>query len=197
MRLEVNGGKTDYDGVYAVTKYSTLSVSKSKVSPIMNNFPIIIDITKGGVIDRAGSFVWWMADLTSPTVFKKASWWSLEDWVYEKYKPYWDKFSKFYPRFRQQALYDESRSNPSFLDFLQLIWLDLISGRYVLQAEVVKDFRSRLETSLMINLGINYEDLHPVVEQGSSVSSDDLSDLASALGMPVDVDNSTGEVVSQ
>lgn len=198
MRLELQGGKTNYEGPYAVSKYSHLNVSKSKVSPIMNDFPIIIDITKGGVIDRGGSFAWWMANLTDPGIFNQAAWWSIHDWCYEKYKPYWDKFGKFYPKFRQSTLYEVAREDNNFIDFLQLVWLDLISGRYVLQAEVVKDLRSEIETRLMVNLGITYEELHPVVEENTSVSPEDLAALSAALGgANVDVDQSTGEVVEQ
>lgn len=184
MRLELSGGKTEYDGVYPVAKYSDLSIAKSKVSPIMNDFPVIIDITKGGVIDRPGSMVWWTAKLTSPALYKQSSWWSIEDWCYEKYKLYWDKFGKFYPRFRQSALYDTARDNPYFSDFLQLIWLDLISSRYTLQSEVCKEMRSLIETRLMMNLGLTYEDIKSSEEGARSieqVSKSDLEDLSSML----------------
>lgn len=173
MRLQIDGGKTEYDGPYATQKYSYLSISKSKVSPIMNDIPIIIDITKGGVIDRGGSLVWWITNLTSPTVFKQSAWWSIEDDFYVKYKPIWDKFGGFYPKFRQSRLYEVGRSDNNFVDFLQLIWLDLISEKYVLQREVCKSMRDSIEMRLLTNLGINYEELYPqsqeeVVEDQSS-----------------------------
>lgn len=198
MRLQIDGGKTVYDGVYATHKYSKLSISKSKVSPIMNDFPVIIDITKGGVIDRSGSLVWWMTELTSPTVFKQSAWWSVEDWCYEKYKPYWDKIGKFYPRFRQSVLYETAEQDENFVDLLQLIWLDLISSRYVLQAQVVKELRSEVETRLMVNLGVTESDFkkEEAPEISTSVSSEDLSSLSDLLGESVQVDQSTGEVLS-
>lgn len=198
MRLQIDGGKTVYDGVYATHKYSKLSISKSKVSPIMNDFPMIIDITKGGVIDRSGSLVWWMTELTSPAVFKQSAWWSVEDWCYEKYKPYWDKIGKFYPRFRQSVLYETAEQDENFVDLLQLIWLDLISSRYVLQAQVVKELRSEVETRLMVNLGVTESDFkkEEAPEISTSVSSEDLSSLSDLLGESVQVGQSTGEVVS-
>lgn len=196
MRLEIQGGKTNYQGPYAVSKYSDLSISKSKVSPIMSKFPIIIDITKGGVIDRDGSFIWWMANLTEPNLFKVSAWWSLEDWVYEKYRPFWDKFPKFTGKFRQTTLYEEAAADPNFVDFMQMIWLDLISEKYVLQAEVVKSMRSEIETRLMMSLGVNYEEAHPQNEEVSTeVTPEDLAALTEALGGPVEVVPSTGEVV--
>lgn len=188
MRLEISGGKTQYDGVYAVSKYSDISVVKSKVSPIMNDFPIIIDITKGGVIDRAGSFVWWMTKLD---VFKQAAWWEVNGDYYKKYQPYWDKFGCFYPRFRQSKLYEVAGEDPNFVDFLQLIWLDSISEKYALQAEVCKSLRSEVETRLMMNLGLTYEELHPSnLEETQNEVGDALSELSDALN----IDTSTGEV---
>lgn len=183
MRLQIDGGKTEYDGVYAVSKYSTLSISKSKISPIINDLPIIIDITKGGVVDRGGSLVWWMTQLTNPTVFKQSAWWSLEEWVYNKYKPYWDKFGGFYPRFRQSKLYELASSDENFVELLELIWIDLISDKYVLQREVCKEMREGLETKLMVNLGISYEDLSE--ENASSPLNDSestLEDITNLLG---------------
>lgn len=196
MRLQIDGGKTNYEGVYAVTKYSTLSVVKSKVSPLMGGFPITIDITKGGVIDRVESFIWWMTTLTEPTIFKQAAWWSIEEWCYNKYKAYWDKFDGLYPKFRQSKLYEVGRSNPNFVDFLQLIWIDLISERYSLQKEVCAPLRTQVEARLMQNLGLTYDMVHPcrvdestgeVIE--TSVSDEVLSDLESLFGG----DNSSSE----
>lgn len=189
MRLEIEGGKTDYDGVYAMSKSSSLSISKSKVSPIMNDFPVIIDITKGGVIDRAGSFVWWVTKLN---IFKQAAWWEINEDFYKKYQPYWDKFGCFYPRFRQAKLYEVARSDNNFVDLLQLIWLDLISSRYVLQSEVCKSLRSEIETRLMVNLGLSYEELHPSIE--SETQSDSTENALKELSEVLNVDTSTGEV---
>lgn len=196
MRLEITGGKTQYDGVYPVSKFSNLSVSKSKVSPIMNDFPVIIDITKGGVIDRPQSLVWWTANLTNPAVYKQSSWWQVEDWCMDKYRAYWEKFPRFCGKFRQAELYSTATEDENFVDLLQLIWTDLISDRYVLQREVCQDLRVQLESRLMKNLGLTYDQVHPVVSEtveatDTSVSSDDLSELAGALG---GVDLETGEV---
>lgn len=179
LRLEITGGKTEYDGVYAMKKYSDLSISKSKISPIMGGFPITIDITLGGVIDRVESFVWWMTELN---LFKQAAWWSIEDWCYGKYKNYWDKFEGLYPRFRQSKLYETARERPEFVEFLKLIWLDLISEKYVLQKEVVKDMRSQVESGLVLSLGVTpQEESTPSSETpGLENSLEELSQIFNA-----------------
>jgi len=184
MRIEVNGGKTNYDGVFATDKESKLSITKSKVSPIMNGIPISIDITRGGVIDRTKSFVWWMT-LVNPTLFKSGAWFSLENWVYDRYRPYWDKIGGFYPRFRQKELYDRAATDSNLVDLLQLIWLDLISERYTLQKEVCKGLKSEVETRLRINLDISDEDfIIPEVDpETGEVLDSDLEELSSALSV--------------
>lgn len=198
MRLEITGGKTQYDGVYPVSKFSNLSISKSKVSPIMNDFPVIIDITKGGVIDRPQSLVWWTANLTSPTIYKQSSWWTLEDWVLDKYRAYLEKFPQFCGKFRQSDLYKTASESEDFTDLLQLIWVDLISERYILQREVCQDLRLKLESKLMKSLELTYDQVHPSTANelpsvDTSVNADDLSALTNAFG----VDLNTGEVVEE
>lgn len=185
MRLEINGGKTEYDGVFPTQKFSELSVRKSKVSPIMNKIPIIIDITKGGVIDRGGSLVWWMTQLT-PAIFKTGAWWSLERWIYDKYKPFWDRFD-LSGNFRQAQLYEIARTNDDFVNLLQLIWIDYISERYTLQREVCKDLRDQLESSLLINLEVSYDELYPqdsteTNDISTEVSEETMDELSGLLG---------------
>lgn len=192
LKISIEGGKTNYDGVYAMSKYSKLSVEKSKISPIINDIPLIIDITKGGVIDRSGSMVWWMTMLTSPAIFNQASWWSVTDDIKQRYLPYWNKFPEFVDKFRQSTLYEVASRNEDFVNFMQLIWLDLISDRYTLQKEVCKKMRSEIETQLMMNLGLTYEELNPAAE--SSSTEVDLGALSDALSGIVNTE--TGEVIA-
>lgn len=158
MRIKVDGGKTEYDGVYAVQKNSTLSLEKSKVSPIMSGMKIILDIKKGGIIDREGSLMWWMIDEVTPAIFKTGGWYSVNDEYLQKYKVYWERFA-FDGKFRQSELYDRIRQDPKFKDFMQLIWLDLISHNYTLQAEVCKEMKNEIENRLNESLGITPEEL--------------------------------------
>lgn len=195
LKIEIEGGATEFDGVYAIRKNSTLSVAKSKVSPIMNGIPVIIDITQGGVIDRGGSLLAWLMKV-NPAIFKPAQWWEIEPWAYEKYKPYWDKFPGLMPHFRQTRLWELAREDQNFIDFLQLIWLDLISERYVLQREVCSNLHNTIEARLMVNLQLTYEELHPVVEnlESNQVNSTELNELSDLLGNIVN--QTTGEVIS-
>ena len=177
MRLKIDGGKTVYDGIYAIEKYSTLSLEKSKVSPLMNDIPIIINITQGGVVDRVSSLVWWMSQI-NPSIFKQSAWWSIETWAYDKYRPYWDKFG-LNGKFRQKDLYSIARDNPPFVQFLRLIWLDLISERYTLQKEVCKPLKSQIETQLMVDLEIDPSEFKNSTESQvlEDLSTEDLNVL--------------------
>lgn len=172
LKLEITGGKTSYDGVYATRKYSELGISKSKISPIMGGFPVTIDITRGGVIDRVESFVWWMTKLD---IFKQSAWWSVEETYYERYKDYWDRFKGFYPHFRQAYLYEYAREHPDFVDFLMLVWLDAISDRYVLQKEVVKDMRDQVLARLELPREVTSED--------TANFEENLDELSQVLGI--------------
>lgn len=203
MRISINGGKTDYDGVYATYKYSSLNLEKSKVSPLMGDFPIKIDITKGGVIDRKDSFVWWITKLTSPSPFHQASWWNIEEWCYEKYKPFWNKFEGLLGKFRQSKLWEYGQSDPNLILLLELIWLDLISDRYVLQREVVKPMREQVLADLMKGLGLTYDEVYPPEVPEISDTDIDVDEISALMeisteeGSQIVVDTSSGEVVEE
>ena len=201
LRLEINGGKTSYDGIYPVSKYSELSINKSKISPIINKFPVQIDITKGGVVDRNLSFIWWITNLTEPTVFSTGSWWKVSEWCYNKYRPYWDKLPKFAGKFRQSELYEVGSKDENLIDLLRLIWIDLVSDKYALQREVVKDLRTKVEANLMSNLDLTYDQVYhnEIVAESTDNKSDDAiittDDIASIISQ-FEVDETTGEVLN-
>ena len=198
LKFEINGGKTEFSGVFATTKESKISITKSKVSPIMNNIPITLDITQGGVIDREKSLVDWMTELN---IFKQAAWWQLEDWAYARYKAMWDKFGGFVPHFRKGYLFELAKQNPDFVAFLRLIWVDMISERYTLQREVCKEVKDALERQLIQNLGLTYEEMHPsnqesIPEPPAEVSPEDaLSTLSTLFNQAIN--QTTGEVIEE
>lgn len=191
LRLEVNGGKTDFEGVFATVKHSTLSLTKSKISPIVNNIPLTLDITEGGIINRAVSLVDWIIELG---VFKQAAWWQIEPWAYTKYKAYWDKFGGFIPHFRKSYVYEMTQNNPDFLKFLRLIWVDMVSEKYTLQREVCKTVKDSLEKDLIQDLGLTYEDLNSEVNVDLSNNNgieNTLNEISQLFGT---VNEETGEV---
>ena len=153
IRCEFKGGKTEFDGVFATEKRSTISITKSKISPIISNIPMTIDIPSGGIIDKSASLLEWM-ETVNPSLFKQSAWWKLEEWVYDKYKDYWDKIEGFDGTFRQSYLDDTVRTNNNLRLLLRLIWVDMISERYTLQSEVCKGIREQIKTELDTNLGV-------------------------------------------
>lgn len=171
MRLKIDGGSTNYEGIYPVSKSSSLSVEKSKVSPTMMGINILIDIRRGGVIDRGGSLAWWMIDSVTPKIFKSGAWFSVSEDYLNKYYPYWEKFG-LTGKFRQAQIYELARTDENFVNFLQLIWLDLISLNYELQRDVCKAMRDTIEATLTVNLGIE-----PIPESAENNESDTAIDL--------------------
>ena len=193
LSINVDGGRTNYDGVFAITKDSTVSITKSKISPIINKLPVIIDITRGGVVDRAGSLLWWINTLDQGPFKNQSGWWSISEEYIPKYGVYFNKFPEISEgRYRESKLWDLVRSDENFCDLLQLIWIDKVSNRYILQSEVCKTLRDHLETKLMTNLGITYEELYPVVSESDN-SEIDVNELASALGLDTDIDTPPAE----
>ena len=155
IRIKIDGGTTDYDGVFAQTKHSRLSLLKSKASPLINNIPLIIDITKGGIISKGDSLIEWFDNLP---VFNKGAWYSVNKDYYNKYKPYWDKFGGFESNFRKGYINELADSNPLFTEFLELIWTDMICERYTLQAIVCTKKRNELIADLWKGLGLTEKD---------------------------------------
>lgn len=174
LKLNVKGGKTEFDGVFATEKRSTISVEKSKISPIINGIPMIIDIEEGGLINDSASLVDWITQV-NPAVFKQAAWWKLEDWVYAKYKIYWDRITGFDAQFRQKYLYERASESPELILLLRLIWIDMVSERYTLQREVCKTVRTTIISELDTLLNISEND-------------------KTEIETPLNVDTETGEV---
>ena len=173
LKINIKGGKTEFDGIFAVEKRSTISVEKSKISPIINNIPFIINIEEGGIINKTDSLVEWMT-LVNPALFKQSQWWKLEDWVYERYKIYWDKIGGFDQQFRQKKLYELAKENKSFVLLLRLIWVDLVSDRYTLQREVCKKTKENIYNELNKSLNISEKDIanyNVNVETGEIIES--------------------------
>jgi len=195
LRLELNGGHTAYDesGVFPIRKYSKLSISKSKISPIMDNFPITIDITKGGVIDREESLAWWMISEGLRIFVKRNGWYEVTDNFISKYRIFWEKFGMT-GRFREGQYYEKAHTDPNFIDFLQLIWLDLISETYALQKSVCEEMRNNVMTRLMMNLSISENDLVPNNEESSisQITDEGIDALSNMMEVVAD-----GEVPEQ
>ena len=171
LRIQMTGSKTEYDGVFAVEKSSKLSLLKSKISPIINNIPVTIDITQGGIINKGKSLVDWFDDLG---VFNTGAWYSVNETYYNKYKPYWDKFDGFYPKFRKDLRYSYAENSSDFRDFLQLMWLDMICEKYTLQAQVCNPLREEIKDRLWTNLGLTEHDFLALPEATEEVAVDDM-----------------------
>lgn len=144
LRIRFNSGDTAYDGVFAKKKYSSINIEKSKISPLMNNFNVVLDINKGGVINSHESMINFATEQLG--LIDKGSW-SNSKKLAEKYPEYSEKFDKFlspWGSYRFQELLDYVNVRPKFSKFLELCFLDLIEENYSYQAEVCKAYKERV-----------------------------------------------------
>ena len=168
LRLKFSSGGTEYDGVFAKKKYSGLSIEKSKISPLMGNFNIVLDIARGGVIDSAESTINYAAEQLG--ILNHASWSDARK-LAEAYPEYVGKFGKFLGQqsFRWSELVDYVHENPAYVKLLQLAFLDMIEKNYTYQGAICKDYRAKIKSELDDTLGMN--DNH-IVETSDGIEVD-------------------------
>lgn len=175
VKLSVNGGNTSYDeGIYAVSKTSYMTITKSKISPIMakSGIPIVLDITKGGIIDRVNSVLNWVSTLG--VISQAGGWYYINDDYYEAYHEYFEKVEILQKKFRWNALVDACQEDDHIIDIFTLIWTDLVMKKYSLQRSVCQQYHD----DLVLKLKTYYK----VSETGSLVTDNLLSDLQNILG---------------
>lgn len=144
LRLRFNSGDTYYEGIFAKKKYSSINIEKSKISPLMGNFSIVLDITDGGVINSEESMLSFATE--SLNLVDRGSWSNTKE-LAKKYPQYADKFDKFlseHSSFRYQELIDYIGTRPKFSKFLELAFLDMLKEIYSYQAEVCEPYRLKV-----------------------------------------------------
>lgn len=199
VRIRYVGGKTEYDpsGIYALYKNSVVSLDKSKISPLFQNMPIVIDITKGGIVDGPASMAIYAADELK--LVTHSSWCSAAELAnrYPEYSGCFGKFCSPTNKFHFNDYLDYARSNPDYVALLELAFVDDISRMYSYQAEICAPYRAQLKEQLdrllepeldVVKDSEGDEVIREVVNSSQEVISDD-GDVSL-------VDSETGEVLS-
>lgn len=149
LRFRYKGGTTDYDGIYALYEHSTVSLEKSKISPLFKDIPVLIDITAGGLVDSAASMAMYAAD--SLGYIKHAAWCN-SNRLAEMLPEYEGCFGKFCmkggPTFRYNEYLDYARNTPDYVTLLELAFTKEICEKYAYQAAVCKPYLEELRGKL-------------------------------------------------
>lgn len=140
FQLEFKSGKTDYDGIFAVEKISSINITKSKLSSLFEGIPLVIDITKAGIVDEVKSFVEYAFNIG---ILNPGSW-SSAPYLLERYPEESAKFPILSKSFRKESLINYCRESKPLLNLLQVAFIDMISEKYTYQAEICKSYRQEL-----------------------------------------------------
>ena len=154
LRIEFKGGKDTGDDektpLFITTKNSEINLEKSKISPLFKGIPIVIDVTKGGVVSPTDSMLAFIKDRLS-YVSTKGAWSYLDKKLFEWYPEYDYKFDKFNSggsAFYFKELEAYVRKRPKMVKFFQLCFLKEISDMYSYQAEICKPYIEQLKREM-------------------------------------------------
>lgn len=128
-----------YDGSFLVRRWSTASISKSKLSPEFSNIPILMDITQGGMIDEVDSFIEYLINLD---IITKAGGWYRFTKILENYSTHYLYYIfKYYAKsFRYSELTNKVRDTRVLYNALRLVFMERISSIYKLQADIIQPY---------------------------------------------------------
>lgn len=183
LRLCYDGGKTDFDGIYATTKHSAVSMDKSKISPLFNDLSVVIDITKGGAVDPIKTFVEYSCEQLH--YISDGSWKNMDP-VCERHPEFIGKFDKFIDpekSFRYDELVEYCEARPKLVYVMMLCFIEEIMEKYSYQAEICSAYHDKIIE--MINAPEPYDDgtgkvidlwTGEIISEGTSTSTDSSSE---------------------
>ena len=156
LRIEFKGGKdTGEDDdektpLFITSKLSEINLEKSKISPLFKGIPIVIDVTKGGVVNPVESMLAFIRNRLD-YVYTKGAWTYLNKKLFEWYPEYdykFDKFNSGTTAFYFKDLEAYVRKRPKMVKFFQLCFLKEISDMYSYQAEICKPYIEQLKKEM-------------------------------------------------
>lgn len=149
-RLEFSANKLSYEDGIASRGESGVKVTKNKLGPTTLEYPISLDIRKGGVIDQVRSVLNYLYVYFIEKTGRGRYYFIPK--FYKEYPKFHQYLSLNYPKFLGNFLWedfisvvnDDRDAGGIFFDFFLLKWADIISTSYTLQASVVAPYRQTL-----------------------------------------------------
>ena len=190
LRLKYVGGKTDYSGIYAVTKHSHVDMDKSKISPQFNGISLVIDIQRGGVVDSLRSMASYALEPLG-YIHQSKGWYNFNRLV-ELNPEYAESLIPYEPgkSRRWGDLFNLFEENEFFLPLMELTFCKEISEIYTYQAEICKPYMDKLREK--INSYIEEKDTDISDEVVSEDTEIDVTDDGSDV--PIVEENETETV---
>ena len=197
IRIKYVGGKTDYDGIYATVKHSTVNLDKSKISPLFQNISIVIDITRGGIVDGAASMAEYASDVLH--YINHSSWCDSKPLaeMYPEYVGCFDKFCSPEGRFRYNEYLNYAENNSDYVTLLELAFTQEICNKYTYQAKICAPYIQKLKDQLS---HLIEPELDVITDtEGNQIIDevDDKSEMVITDDNDMNlVDTATGEIIS-
>lgn len=171
--MHITRGKEDWDGAFMIRCNSSISIDKSKISPELSNIPLIMDVTRGGMVDELRSFVDYMYNIGYVIHIDHTSKYNMNGFSEFKDHPLYSVISDFNKDYKNyDSLIEIISDNQVLLDTMRFFLMYKLSNLYGLQAHVIKPYMEQVYNSIISMLPAG----HPAIITDKSESADDNED---------------------
>lgn len=143
---------SDYkEGSFLITRTSNMSIDKSKISPEIQDIPVVLDIREGGKIDEVLSMYEYY--LRQGWISQKSGWYSFEDSLeINKGNPFYPILASYTKRKRYNELLETIRTTPELYLVMKYSFMLYLSNLYKLQARVMENYMKQVEKELCTHI---------------------------------------------
>jgi len=138
----------------AVRDFSAVSLDKTKLSPKINNIPIVFDNKLGGRLDEAYSFLKYFQERDYLT--SNGGWWHINPLLTASKeldltgKFYFEFLNKFAGNKRFDDWIEIMRTNEVFYLVMRLVFMDIVGDKYSLQKTVMESYYKALTERISV-----------------------------------------------
>lgn len=171
LKIDFKSENLDSTKSFVISKWSNMTVDKSKISPEIKNIPFLIDVTRGGVIVERESFIWYLVD--NMQIITQAGGWYNIDSLYKKYEgtKIGDYIYSFCKKYRYNDLINTLGSDETMYNILKLAFMDYISSVFSLQSSVIKPYMDQIYNEVVEVTGVDNPESDSPVEAVSDTDS--------------------------
>ena len=166
--IEFSSPKDEYDKNFIIGTTSEMQLKKSKLSPKIIGIPCYIDVTNGGKIHEADSFVRYLINIglfTTGSYYKFGEYFTKD--MLERYPNLtsFDLLMKILnSSHRKAAIYDMINKDSDIRNLLQIALIDYIDAIYPAQREINDEFQKKLMRECSYFKDLDIDNLNKVEE---------------------------------